>query len=105
MPKHFFMAWTPLLMDPLALLNHLLNFIAPALWLAVLMTLAARFFMKKRPAALSLYAQAAINFVVSVAVLTLGLWLWGDDGKMATYSGMALLCATSQWLMRRSWQH
>jgi len=92
-------------MDPLALLNHLLNFTAPALWLAVLMTLVAHFFMKKRPSALSLYAQAAINFVVSVAVLTLGLWLWGEDGKMATYTGMALLCATSQWLMRRSWQH
>ncbi|WP_422619063.1 hypothetical protein [Rhodoferax ferrireducens] len=77
---------------------------APALWLAVLMTLAARFFMKKRPAALSLYAQAAINFVVSATVLALGLWLWGDDGKMVTYSAMALLCASSQWLMRRAWQ-
>jgi hypothetical protein len=91
-------------MDPLALLNHLLNFMAPALWLAVLMTLAAHFFMKKRTAALALYAQVAINFVVSVAVLALGLWLWGDDGKMATYSAMVLLCASSQWLMRRAWQ-
>jgi len=91
-------------MDPLALLNHLLNFMVPALWLAVLMTLAARFFMKKRPAALFLYAQAAINFIVSAAVLALGLWLWGDDGKMATYSAMALFCASSQWLMRRGWQ-
>jgi len=91
-------------MDPLALLNHLLNFMAPALWLAVLMTLVAHFFMKKRTAALSLYAQAAINFAVAVTVLTLGLWVWGDDGKMATYTGMALLCATSQWLMRRGWQ-
>ncbi|ABD69016.1 hypothetical protein Rfer_1282 [Rhodoferax ferrireducens T118] len=91
-------------MDPLALLNHLSNFMAPALWLAVLMTLAARFFMKKRPQALSLYAQVAINFIVSAAVLALGLWLWGDDGKMATYSAMALFCASSQWLMRRAWQ-
>lgn len=91
-------------MDPLALLNHLLNFMAPALWLAVLMTLAARFFMNKRPQALSLYTQVAINFIVSAAVLALGLWLWGDDGKMATYSAMALLCASSQWLMRRAWQ-
>lgn len=91
-------------MDLLALLNHLLNFVAPALWLALLMALAARLFMKKRPLALSVYAQAAINFAVSVAVLVLGLWLFGDDGKMATYLGMALFCATSQWLMRRAWQ-
>ncbi|WP_296448471.1 hypothetical protein [Rhodoferax sp. UBA5149] len=91
-------------MGPLELLNHLLNFLAPALWLAVLVTLAARFFMKKRPVALSLYAQTAINFVVSGAALALGLWFFGHDGKMATYAGMMLLCATSQWLMLRGWK-
>ena len=72
--------------------------------MALLVTLAARLFMKKRPAALYVYAQAAINFVVSGAVLAFGLWFFGHDGKMATYLGMALACATSQWLMLRGWK-
>lgn len=91
-------------MGPLDLLNHLLNFLAPALWVAVLVALAARIFMKKRPVASALYAQVAINFVVGAAVLVLGLWFFGHDGKMATYTGMALLCATSQWFMLRGWR-
>ncbi|WP_332871339.1 hypothetical protein [Rhodoferax ferrireducens] len=81
-----------------------MNFIAPALWVAVLVALVARIFMKKRPLALALYAQAAINFVVGVGALVLGLWFFGHDGKMATYTGMALLCATSQWFMVRGWR-
>ena len=91
-------------MDLLEFLNHLLNFLAPALWMAVLVTLAARFFKKKGSAALSVWAQSAINFVVAGSVLALGLWFFGRDGKMATYSAMALLCATSQWFMLRGWR-
>ena len=91
-------------MDLLELLNHLLNFLAPALWMAVLVTLGSRFFMKKVPAALSVWAQSAINFVVAGSVLGLGLWFFGRDGKMATYSAMVLLCATSQWFMLRGWR-
>ena len=91
-------------MGPLDLLNHVLNFVAPALWLAAVVTLGARFFMRKRPPALSLSAQAAINFVASAAALLLGLWFFGHDGKMATYTAMALLCATSQWFMLRGWR-
>ena len=97
------MALDPLSMDPLAVLNHLLNFIAPALWLALLLPLLARLFVKKRPLARSLYAQAAINFAACSAVLLLGLLVFGDDGKMLTYLAMALVGASSQWLMRRAW--
>ena len=86
------------------LLNHLLNFVAPAFFVAVLVTLAARIFMKKSPVAPALWAQSAINFVVSTAVLALGLWFFGRDGKMLTYLGMALLCATTQWVMLRAWR-
>ena len=91
-------------MGPPDLLNHVLNFVAPAFWMAVLVTLSARVFMKKRPAVLAGWAQSAINFAVSVAVLALGLWFFGRDGKMLTYMGMALFCATSQWLMLRGWR-
>ena len=91
-------------MGPFELLNHLLNFAAPAAWLAVLVTLLARLFIKKRPVALTLHAQAAINFVVSLGVLGVGLVFFGRDGKMLTYTGMALVCATSQWVMLRGWR-
>lgn len=91
-------------MGPLDLLNHLLNFVAPALWMAVLVTLVARIFIKKVPVAPVLWAQVAINFIVGVVVLGLGLLFFGNDGKMATYAGLALLCATSQWVMLRGWR-
>jgi hypothetical protein len=91
-------------MGPLELLNHLLNFVVAAFWLAVLVTLVARLFMKKRPVAPAFYAQVAINFIACVMVLALGLWFFGRDGKMATYTAMALLCATSQWVMLRGWR-
>jgi hypothetical protein len=91
-------------MGPLDLLNHLLNFFAPAMGVALLVTLAARVFMKKRPVAPALYAQAAINFVVCAAALMLGLWFFGHDGKMATYSGLVLVCTSSQWFIVRGWR-
>ncbi len=91
-------------MGPFDLLNHLLNFLAPAAWVAVIVTLAVRIFMKKRPAALTLKAQAAINFVVCLITLLLGLLLFGRDGKMATYAAVVILGATSQWVMLRAWR-
>ena len=91
-------------MGPIAALTHLLNFAAPALSLALLVTLAANFFMRKKPPALALSTQLAINIVASGVVFGLGLWLTGRDGKMASYAAMAVACATSQWLMARGWQ-
>ena len=91
-------------MGPLDLLNHVLNFLAPALWLSGAVTLFAWFFMGKRSVALSFSARVVANFVVSVVALMLGLWLFGRDGKMATYTSMVLLCATSQWFLLRGWR-
>jgi hypothetical protein len=92
------------LMGFLDLLNHALNFVAPAAWVATLVAIAARLTMRKKPGVPALRWQIAINFIASAAALVLGLWFFGRDGKMATYTGMALLCATSQWLMVRGWQ-
>ena len=88
-------------MGPIDLFFHLLNFAAPALVVGLLTALAARIFMKKRPLTQSLYAQAAINFIVCLLVLVGGLWVFGRDGKMATYAALVLACATSQWWMAR----
>lgn len=91
-------------MGPFDLLNHLLNFMAPAAWVAMAITVLARFFIPKRPAARSQSAQVAINFAVCLAALVLGLLVFGRDGKMATYAAMVLLGATSQWVMGRGWR-
>ena len=88
-------------MGVLALLNHVLNFLAPALWLASGLTLTSRLFMKKQAPALTSLAQAAILSAAGSAVLLLGLLLLGRDGKMTTYVALVLVCASVQvWLQR-----
>ena len=82
-------------------LIHSLNFMAPAAWLALVMPLVARTLFKKTRVTPVLWAQVAINFVAGMAALGFSLWFFGRDGKMAGYAGMALACATSQWLMQR----
>jgi hypothetical protein len=88
-------------MGPLALLNHAINFLAPALWLALLMPLLVRIIMKKSTATHTLPAQAAINFIVCCLVLIAGLVLFGRDGKMLTYLGLVVMAATTQWWLHR----
>jgi FtsH-binding integral membrane protein len=84
--------------------NHLLNFLAPAMAVALLVTLFARFFKSNRPLTQRLIAQAAINFVACSAVLAAGLWFFGRDGKMATYVAMVLVSASVQWVMLGAWR-
>jgi hypothetical protein len=87
-----------------ALLNHAINFVAPAAWLALLMPLLGRLIIKKRSVALTLLAQAAIYFVVGVVMLLIGLALFGRDGKMLTYLALVVSITTSQWLMHKGWR-
>ena len=91
-------------MGPINLLNHLFNFLAPALAVGVVLALAGQWFMKKSPSAPGLLAQVAINVVAGVLALGAGLWFFGNDGKMASYAAMVVVCATSQWLGARSWR-
>lgn len=84
-----------------ALLNHTVNLLAPALWLALLLPVVARFLMKKSPVALSYKAQIAMIFVAGSAVLVVGLVLWGRDAKMLTYLALVLVLATLQWWWQR----
>lgn len=88
-------------MSVLALFNHALNFLAPALWLALLVPILSRILMKKRPAALKLQTQVALHFVLGLLVLVIGLVVFGRDGKMLTYLVLVLATASSQWAMQR----
>ena len=83
-------------MAPLDQMNHLLSFLAPAFAVAVVLALVVSLFMDKRPSAPGLLAQIAINFVASALALAAGLWFFGNDGKMASYAAMVVVCATSQ---------
>ncbi len=91
-------------MSLLVALNHLLNFVAPALALAVLLVLASHMFMGKMAKKQDRIASIAINFVVGCAVLGAGLVLLGRDGRMATYAALVLACASCQWLLLRAWR-
>jgi hypothetical protein len=84
-------------MGPLDFLNHFLNFVAPALGVAVLLGAFTLVFMQKVAVARVWWSQAAINVAVGVAVLVAGLVLLGRDGKMLTYLALMLAMATSQW--------
>lgn len=91
-------------MGPLDILNHLLNFVAPAAALALLLTLAGGWIGPKGRPAMAAWRRFAILFVVGVAVLAAGLGFLGRDGKMFTYAGLVLACATCQWLLVRGWK-
>ncbi len=86
------------------ILFHLLNFVAPALGLAVLMPLLSRLFMKRQIFLLPWWGQMLLNFVVGVAVLLAALWWLGRDGKMSAYAALVLAVATSQWVLARGWR-
>ena len=87
------------------LTDHLLNLVAPAAVVALLLVLLASFFGRfsstKRPAAQSIWARAATIFIVNMVVLIAGLILFGNDGKMATYAALVVVAAVCQWVMGR----
>ncbi len=88
------------------LTNHLLNFMAPAALLALLLAGLSRLllFKSKRPFIRKWWAQAAILFVINSVILLAGLLFFGRDGKMLTYAALVLGAAFCQWLMLRAWK-
>ncbi|MEY4344900.1 MAG: hypothetical protein RL032_732 [Pseudomonadota bacterium] len=91
-------------MGPFDLLNHLLNLVAPALVVGVVVAYAAPVFNRNWAVARVQYAQAAINMVAGMVALLAGLVFFGRDGKMASYGLMVLLIASAQWFSARGWK-
>ena len=91
-------------MSPLDLLFHVLNFLAPAALMAVLMVPLGRLVMRKQTPFAAWWIQIAANFSVCMITLWVGLWFFGRDGKMATYAALVVCAATSQWVMARGWR-
>jgi hypothetical protein len=95
------------------LTNHLLNFVAPAAFLALLMVgLSALLpFSRSKPggkaASLSRPGwrwQFALVFAANLLVTFGGLGFFGHDGRLLTYAAMALAAALVQWLLLRGWK-
>lgn len=91
-------------MSVLDAMLHAFNFILPAGCVAIFVTFLGRFFMRKRQIAGVFIAWIAINFIVCVCVLLIGLVLTGRDGKMLTYLAMVLASATVQWALSGAWR-
>lgn len=91
-------------MGPLDIVNHLLNFVAPAAAMALVLVLLGRLVGSRSASAMAGWLRWAILFVVGVAVLLAGLVLWGRDGKMLTYAALVVACATCQWVLVRGWK-
>ncbi len=90
-------------MGPPELLLHVLNFVAPALFVAVVLALASGWVVRRAQGAVW-WVRFGVNFGVGVAVLLAGLWFFRVDGKMATYAALVVCCASSQWLLSRGWR-
>lgn len=88
-------------MDPLLALWHLLNFTAPALCLAALLSLAM---WLQAPARGFDHFKRNFGWLSAggMVVLVAGLALFGRDGKMATYAALVLVVGSlAHWRTRR----
>lgn len=86
-------------MGPLTFIWHGLSFLAPALFVAMVLPLVGRLVARKVPSRWSWHGQVGLQLAVGVAVLMAGMVFFGVDGKMLTYLALALCCGTCQWLM------
>ncbi len=91
-------------MNPVLAINHLLNFMAPALAMALMMACAVYVFWRNRAKSIGWLKLFAIDFVICLAILLAGLIIFGNDGKMWTYTALVVISATSQWLILRGWR-
>lgn len=95
-------------MNAYLLTNHLLNFAAPAAFVALLLVGLSRIFSgvfrSARPLVTGWWAQLGIVFAFNLGLLTAGLLWFGRDGKMLTYAALVAGAALCQWVMLRGWR-
>ena len=83
-------------------INHFMNLLLPAFWLASLMVLVHRLLFRRQAIAMRWQRQWLWLFASGAAVLLAGLLLQQRDGKMLTYTALALgVGAMQTWLLRR----
>jgi hypothetical protein len=87
-------------MTPLALLGHIAGFIAPAVFMALILWAVPRLRRRSR-AAPGAGLEVFMLVVAGVVVLLAGLVVFGRDGKMATYAALVALQGTLAWWLHR----
>jgi hypothetical protein len=78
---------------------HVMNFALPAWVLSLGITLWGSF-QFRRQAQMSWLWRWLVNATAGIAVLAAGLVLTDQDGKMATYGALVLVCATVEWALQ-----
>lgn len=91
-------------MSALDFLIHLSSFVAPAVFLALVLAAGARLVGRQGAHVLPWYHMASVNALLGILVLALGVVLLGQDGRMGTYAVLVLAMGTCQWLMSGGWR-
>ncbi len=78
---------------------HLVNFGLPALVLSMGITLWGSIQFRRQSQIKWLW-RWLLNAICGMAVLVGGLVMTGNDGKMATYGALILVCATLEWALQ-----
>ena len=84
--------------------NHLLNFVAPACVVALILALAVRCSGRAQHALLPWGSMLAINALLGTLVLALGTVWTGQDGRVGTYALLVLSMGTCQWWLAGGWR-
>ena len=84
----------------LALFGHLLNFVAPAAGMALLLWGMPRLWPKARKGRWAARTELLALCGLGVAVLLAGLVVFGRDGKMLTYTVLVLAQGSLAWWVR-----
>ena len=84
----------------LALMGHLLNFIAPAVGVALLLWGAPRLWPKARKGRWVARKELLALIGVGGAVLLVGLIVFGRDAKMLSYAALVLAQGSLVWWLR-----
>lgn len=86
-------------MDAVDILAHLTQLVLPGLGLASLSAALVKLLWRRELGAVSWHRLAWPAGAAGVGTTLVGLWVWGQDGRMATYALMVTACALCQgWL-------
>jgi hypothetical protein len=88
-------------MNILTIPIHLLNFVAPAVFVGTFVAVLAPVFLRKSVRRSSWKLRALSNSLCGLGALLAGLWVFGHDGKMASYLGLLVASAASQFFWMR----
>jgi hypothetical protein len=94
-----------MLMTAYLFANHLLNFVAPAAFVAAFVVatsaLTPRFFGAARSGKGGWRRQLVVGFALNLCILVTGLVVFRQDGKLLTYAALVAVAASAQWAMLR----